>query len=688
MASTAPFAAITLLSALLLFLVEPLLARRILPWFGGAQSVWTVCLLFYQTALLVGYSYSHLGRRLGTRRQAWVHVGLLVASAALLPITVSERWKPTPGDSPALGLLGLLTFTIGIPYLVLASTAPLVQGWFARLRPGHSPYWLYALSNGGSLAALLAYPLLIEPLLPVTRQALWWSWGYGGFVLACGALSLAVARGAPRHSAPSDDEARAAVAKPARGQVLLWLALAACGSGLLLALTNHMTMDVAAVPFLWVLPLAIYLATYILAFAGLYRRGTWGALLVVALAAMAVLWDVGFALPLPVQIAAGAAVLFTACLVCHGELARSAPPAGQATTFYVMIAAGGALGGLTVALVAPAVLSDLWELPGFLLSSFALLIVVIRRERAQPAGSGPVAAAPRVSVGSLVLVLAALAAGFVVPSLNRSRGTLATERNFYGVLRVQNASAGILRNQRVLSVGRIFHGGQFIDPAHKNEPTAYYVPGSGPERAIHLHPRRVAAQPLRIGVIGLGVGTMAAWAEAGDTVRFYEINPQVDDFAKRYFTFLRDSRAAATTVALGDGRLTLEGELDSAFPPRFDVLAIDAFSGDAVPVHLLTREAGRLYVRALAPDGVMAFNVTNRHLDIERVARGLAADLGFASALIRKEPTREETGATPSAWLLVTRNRAMLAALGAGSPTTGTPILWTDDFSNLLRVLR
>lgn len=688
MQSTVPYAGVTLLSAFLLFLVEPLLARRILPWFGGAQSVWTVCLVFYQTALLAGYLYSHVGRRLGTRRQALLHVGVVGASALLLPLTVSERWKPGPGTSPAGWLLGLLTTSVGGPYLVLASTAPLVQGWFARLRPGRSPYWLYALSNAGSLVALLAYPAVIEPLLPVSGQSLWWSWGYAAFVVACVALSLAVARAARAARLDEAGGAAGETSRPQLAQVLLWLALAACGSGLLLALTNHMTMDVAAVPFLWVLPLAIYLVTYVLAFAGVYRRATWGALLVVALAAMGVLWDVGFALPLPVQLGASAAVLFTACMVCHGELARAAPPAGQVTAFYVMVAAGGALGGIAVALVAPRLLRDLWELPGFLLLSFGLLTIVLHREYGERVRRDPHAPPlQRVRTRVLAFVLIAAAFGFVVPSVNRSRGTLATRRNFYGVLRVQDAPEGILKNQRVLSVGRIFHGGQFIDPARRREATAYYVRGSGPEQAIDRHPKRVAGGPLRIGVIGLGVGTMAAWAQPGDTLRYYEINPAVDDFASRYFSFLKDSRAA-TTVVLGDGRLSLEGELASARPPRYDVFAIDAFSGDAVPVHLLTREAGLLYTRVLEPDGVIAFNVTNRHVQLERVVRGLAAELDFPAVVVRVTPA-PNSGATPSAWVLLTRNRAMLEALGPGSPASpGRPILWTDDFSNLLQVLR
>jgi hypothetical protein len=677
-----PFAGVTFLGAFLLFLVQPLLARQILPWFGGAQSVWTVCLLFYQTALLAGYSYAHLGRRLGGRGQAAAHAALLLASLALLPITASERWKPTPEASPTWWLLGLLATTVGGPYVLLSATAPLVQSWLARARPGRPPYALYALSNAASLLALLAYPVVVEPLLSVTRQSVWWSWGYAAFALTCSALAIRAARAAPARGG-SEEEA-ADVPAPGGADLALWVALSACGSGLLLALTNHMTMDVAAVPFLWVLPLAAYLGTFVLAFAGRYRRATWGAFLVLGLAAMALLWDAGFSLPLAVQIGVSTAVLFVACMVCHGELARSAPPPSRLTTFYVTVAGGGALGGALVAVVAPATLPNLWEVPAFLLLALALLIVVVQRERTHPP-AGPLRTARLAALGVLLFVATA---GFVLPTLRRTRGTVATRRGFYGVLRVQDAPAGILSEQRVLLVGRIFHGGQFLDSARSRAPTAYFVAGSGVERAIRGHPKRRARAPLRIGVVGLGVGTLAAWAEPGDSVRFYEINPDVEAVARRWFTFLEDT-PATVTVAVGDGRLSLERELASAgTAPRFDVLVVDAFTGDAVPVHLLTVEAARLYARALAEGGVLVFNVTNRHVDLEPVVRGLADAAGMHAVRMRSVPPTGD-GGIPSTWMLVARSREFLDAVAVDEfPVGPRRVLWTDDHSDLLGVLR
>ena len=681
----ARFGGITFLGACLLFLVQPLFARELLPWFGGAQSVWTTCLVCFQVLLLGGYLYSHLGRRVGIRRQAVLHGVLLLLSLASLPIAVSPNWKPTGAESPTWWLVGLLATTVGGPYLLLATTAPLLHDWFGRQRPDRSPYPPYAVSNVGSLLALLAYPTLVEPLFAVSRQATLWSAAYVGFVIACAWLSLGVARGGADASPTTRTEDDRWVSAPSRHEVGLWLALSACCSGLLVALTNHITLDVAVVPFLWVLPLSLYLLTFVFAFAGLYRRSLWGPLLVLALGAMAILWNWGFALPFAVQIVGSAVVLFTGCMVCHGELARSAPGAPYLTAFYLTMAAGGGLGGLLVALVAPTVFPDFWELPGFLLLAYALLFVVVHRDRA-PTRRGA-SRTLRWAVFASILIVAT--AGFVLPTLRRDRGTVATARNFYGVLRVQDAPAGMLDNQRVLRVGRIFHGGQFLDPARTLEATSYFTAGSGVEMAIRRHPRRLAGQTLKLGVIGLGVGTLAAWGERGDSVRFYEINPAVATFARSYFSFLDDSEAAVTVV-LGDGRLSLEREVaDPENHRRFDVLVVDAFSGDAVPVHLLMRESADLYQSALAPDGVLVFQVTNRHLDLARVVRGIAAAKNLEAVQISFDPT-EGSGGTPNSWILATRNEELLERVrpDATPPGSEPAVLWTDDHSNLFGILR
>ncbi len=676
------YAVLTFLSALLLFMVQPLMARAVLPWFGGAASVWTTSLLFYQTLLFVGYAYAHLGRRLGVRRQALLHLSLVGLSLLLLPVAPAEAWKPTGPDSPTFRLLGLLTASVGLPYLLLAGTTPLLHDWFGRQAPGRSPYRLYAVSNAGSLLALLAYPVGVEPLMAVRFQGLAWSWVYGGFALGLAWLVWR-ARGA---TAPDATPAAtgAPTAPPTLGDLFFWGALAACGTGLLMAITNMITMDIASVPLLWVVPLALYLTTFILAFAGVYRRSTWGALLVLGLGAAALLWAGGFALPVLVQIGLGCGVLVAGCMVCHGELARTAPDAAHLTVFYLCMAGGGALGGLAVAVLAPALLADFYEFPGFVLLAYLLLLVAMRRD------PGSVLRRPGALLAGLVLVLVGVvaAAGFVLPMQSTMEGTLAIERNFYGVLRVQDRPAGLLSEMRVMRHGRIFHGAQYLDAERAGRPTAYFTSGSGVARAIRSHPRRKSGQRLRVGVIGLGVGTLAAWSRPGDSFRFYEINPAAERLAREYFTFLDDAEAEVEVV-LGDGRIMLEHELaNPSGGPGYDVLVVDAFSGDAVPIHLLTLESLELYRRALAPDGVLVLQITNRHVDLERVVRGLAEATGLQALRLDQDPP-DHSGGIRNAWMwLAAEGTPAPDGADVTDPTRAASVLWTDDFSNLVGVLR
>jgi hypothetical protein len=466
--------------------------------------------------------------------------------------------------------------------------------------------------------------------------------------------------------------------------VVFWIALAACGSGLLLAVTNTITMDVASAPLLWVVPLALYVLTFVLAFAGMYRRGTWGAFLVLALAATGLLWAGGFALPMLAQVLLGCGVLVSGCMVCHGELARTAPDRDHLTGFYLAMAGGGALGGFSVAVLAPAFLTDFFEFPGFVLLSYALLLVAMRRDPASLLRGRGARIAGVVLVGLGVLA----ASGYAGSTARTGRGTLSATRNFYGVLRVQDRPQGLLSDMRVMRSGRIFHGAEYLDRAREGRPTAYFTAGSGVAQAIRTHPRRLAGQPLEIGVIGLGVGTLAVWAQAGDHVRFYEINPAAERLAHRYFTYLEDC-PARVEVVLGDGRIMLERDLEAPDGgPRYDVLVIDAFSGDAVPVHLLTLESLALYRRALAPDGVLVFQITNRHVDLERVVRGLAEAAGMQALRLDQAPA-DGSGGIRNSWMwLANRGATAPAGTHVAVPTMAPSVAWTDDFSNLIRVLR
>ena len=682
----AAYAGVLFLGAFLVFFIQPIAGKALLPWFGGAPAVWTTCLFFFQSLLLAGYACAHLIARLGRRRQPVAYLALLVVSLIQIPIAIGDRWRPQGGELPAPRILAILFLALAAPYVLLASTTPLMQQWVSRDSRIANPYRLYAISNAGSLLALLSYPFIWEPRLAMSAQTAVWSWTYGVFVVLAGALALTQLRGA---ELPSGDETARRPGPfgpgiPVRDR-LMWFMLAASGSGLLAATTSEMCLDVAAVPFLWVLPLALYLVTFILAFAGIYHRRLVGAWFTVSVAALLVVNGLVPSVSIEWQVATESLALFFGAWLCHGEVARRAPDPRQLTAFYLMIAAGGAAGTLG-ALASPLVFRDFWELPLFLSLTAMLFLWAIwlhlpaedRLER-------------RLTLSAIVLVPALIIGFFAWPRIGQLGETVATARNFYGVLRVADDRPPNFPLMRRLRHGRILHGMQFLEPALRSVPTTYYGVRSGIERAIRSHPNRVAGEPLRIGVIGLGTGTIAAWGAPGDRLTFYEINPQVIDFAKSYFTFLQDSEAAIDVVQ-GDARLSLEQKAARGGGDRFDVLAVDAFSGDAIPVHLLTREASALYWRVLRDDGVLAMHIQNRHLDLAPVVRGLAEAAGKTAILVRGLDN-PGTGSFSSNWILVSSNAALLAGLtGAGeqldAPGRRPPIVWTDSFSNLYQVLR
>jgi len=681
-----PLVAAAALGAFLLFLVQPMAARFILPWFGGAPTVWSACLLFFQIALLAGYGYAHVTRRLALATQARLHLALLVVAIVALPIVPTADWKPDGANAPALRILFLLTATLGVPYVVLAATAPLMQDWFARTRSSGVPYRLYAWSNAGSLAALLSYPLLLEPFLTLEAQARVWSVLFAAFCGVCAWASAQAIRAGRSVSHP-EESATATEGFPAgAGDVVMWVLLSACGSGLLLAATNQLCENLAVVPLLWVVPLALYLVTFILCFAGAYRRAAWVPLLFAGTAAAA--WSLRIVdHPLPLQVASIVVVLLAGCMVCHGELVRLQPHVSRLTSFYLAVAAGGSLGGLAVALAAPALLATLWEFAVFTLLSLVLLGIALYRDARSRMhrGGWPFAWA------GLSIALGAAAAAFAVRPPDDAGTEIARTRNFYGILIVAEDGPGAIepRMRRLLN-GRILHGAQFLDPERKRTAPSYYAEGSGVELAIRQHSRRLRAQPMRIGAVGLGTGTIAAWGETGDAMRFFEINPAAETYARQYFTFLSDSRAAVD-VAIGDARLSLERELrDGIAGRRYDVLAIDAFTGDAIPVHLLTREAFALYFAVMNPDGVLALHVSNRYLDLMPVVRGLARELGIEALDVEQEDDAWKA-VEASTWMLVTRDGAFIQRVRANvtpaEPDART-LIWTDTFSSVIRVLK
>ncbi|MDX2154209.1 MAG: fused MFS/spermidine synthase [Bryobacteraceae bacterium] len=658
--------------AFLLFQVQPVIARIILPWFGGSAAVWTTCMLFFQTVLVLGYLYAHqVTRRLSLRRQAVLHAVLLLAAVLTLPILPGEGWKPRGAENPIGNILALLAGTVGLPYLMLATTGPLLQAWYVRAREGAVPYRLFALSNLGSMLALLTYPPLIEPFLPTRLQAYVWSGAFVAFALLCAATAFTAVRTArPAATPPAEVEA---AERPTPGTRALWLLLPACASTLLLAVTNHLSQDVAAIPFLWILPLSLYLLTFILAFdaEGWYRRPVFLALLVPSLAGMAyLLWPNAKELDMKWLISIFSAAFFVACMFCHGELARLKPHPRRLTGYYLMISLGGAAGGLFVGLLAPVAFPSYFEFPLGLGLCGILGAWVLQRGRKYS-----------MELWSLVAVFLVFIGLVIRDSVS---GYRYAGRNFYGALRVRQTGEPPAEDAyRTLLHGSINHGEQWLDPQKRRQAQTYYCKDSGVGQALAL---RSNQGPRRLGVVGLGTGTLAAYGRPGDTVRYYEINPLVVDIARQWFTYLGDTQAKLDIV-LGDARQAMERE----GPQNYDVLAVDAFSGDSIPVHLLTREAIQLYFRHLKPDGILAVHVSNKFLDLIPVVGLSAGELKKAATAVDTEDSDDGNcfGAT---WVLVANEPGYLANLpfhnGTALATRAGLRTWTDDYSNLFRILK
>jgi len=689
------YAATIFLSAFLLFQVQPLAAKAILPWFGGSPSVWTTCMLFFQVLLLGGYCYAHvLASRFDARMQAIVHTLLLLAALAALPILPDVSWKPDGSANPVGRILLLLTVNLGLPYFLLSSTGPLVQRWFSLARPGRSPYRLYALSNIGSIVALLSFPFLFEPVLTTQVLGTIWSVGFGAFVLLCAAAVWTTVR-----TAPVDATARGAAQERERvpaTRLGAWLGLAALPSVMLLAVTNLLCQDIAVVPFLWIAPLTAYLLTFILCFDSdrWYRRGLFAPLLaVVAPLSLVVTYlverniHIGLT-SLGAQVAIHSTLLFLCGMVCHGELARSRPGTSRLTLFYVCVSAGGALGGVFVALVAPVIFDSYVEL---WLGAAACTVV---------AGVALAKAGASWVKWAAIPTMTAIVAGAVTLHIAlRDPEIISAERGFFGRLRVREQLVRGPKGTttaRGLSHGHTLHGLQIMDPGRRRTPTAYFTHRAGVGVAIGFVREVVARRrkgPVKIGIVGLGAGTLATYAARGDEFRFYEIQPEVIQAAEEHFTFLPDARKRGARVAtiLGDARIQLERELENG-GHAFDLLVVDAFSSDAIPKHLLTKECNAVYWKHLTPDGLLAIHITNRYLDLLPVVKGLAKDANRSWVRIEVAASKDRLRRA-SVWTVITNNSTFLNAQGvkrvASVPVKqAAALLWTDDFSSLWHVLK
>ena len=639
-------------SSLLLFSIQPVITKAILPAFGGSAGIWVTAMLFFQMVLLLGYLYAYWITRLSPKVQSLIHATLLVVSLAVLPVKPHLEWALSGGQSPVLSILSVLLASVGLPYFLLSSTSPLLQSWYAASYTAAFPWRLFALSNLASVIALLAYPVLIEPQSTGSQQLRWWSVGYAVLVAiaSIAAILHLSANRVPSPTQPSTEESN--------NRPVLWIALAACASALWLAVANHLSQEVAPVPFLWVLPLSIYLFSFILCFESdraWYRPALFRWLLPVAwigggysiAAVQGLQWEIsGFSL-----------ALFVWCMFCHGELARTKPRRRQDLTFfYLMLALGGALGGLFVAVAAPNLFSTYLELPIGIAASVLL---------AMPLIYGLTSKKRLIRMGVIAC------AAFILPTMFRDYGDVLHLRNFYGASRVTDDGSGDLAF-RSLYNGRTLHGVEFLSPQKSLLPTAYYGPESGAGQVLTV----AGTTPRHVGVVGLGVGTLAAYGRPGDSFRFYEINPAVIQIASRNFHFL-DGSPAKTEVITGDGRLALEKESSGTF----DVLVLDAFSDDSIPVHLMTKEAFGVYFRLLRNGGVLAIHLTNRYVDLDPVVDALAA-------AFQKRVTHIHSQANPAQHIL-DADWALISGHDDSQPANAQPRrLWTDDYSNLFQILK
>jgi hypothetical protein len=675
------FAATIFLSAFLLFQVQPIMGKYILPWYGGSPGVWTTCMLVFQVLLFGGYAYAHaLNRLLPLRWQIVLHCCLLLMATFTLPITPSMVWKPTGVGSPTWTIMMLLACKVGAPYFLLSSTGPLLQSWLGQTKIIDQPYRLYSLSNVGSMLALLSFPFIIEPAMSSSEQSIVWSIAFVGFAVACAGSGITLFRASIEPSYAQGAIAEERICDGGWTIVGTWFALSMLPSIMLLATTNQVCLDAGVIPFLWVIPLAIYLLSFILTFDSQlwYSRRPCIMLATILFLVLFLLKLVEYRTPLPLELLLYFGGLFFSCMVCHGELVGLRPHASKLTSFYMTMSAGGACGGVFVGLIAPVIFVGYfeWQL-GLCACVLVFLETYLQSSPVWRKRVPPIAKA----IGFVALPVLAVIWLSVFTSLSNNQ--IVAKRNFYGVISIadrQDPQTGTA--VRDLIHGRIVHGSQFQSAESRQKPTAYYTESSGVGQALRHHH---AEQNRHIGVVGLGAGTLATYGKSGDRFRFYEINDDVISLATKHFTFL-EATPSSVELLLGDARLTLERES----PQGFDVLVLDAFSGDAIPVHLLTREAMEIYLKHLKQGGILAIHISNLYFDLKSIVDGLARHSGLECTIVTDQGIASH-GARQSCWALMSQERRDLdlALRNTHSEVpVGRSILWTDDKSNLFEALR
>jgi hypothetical protein len=714
------FASTLFMSAALLFFLEPMFAKMVLPYLGGSPAVWNTCVVFFQATMLVGSVYAHvLNKSLRLEAQVAFHVCVLAAAALTLPVVIPPNWAPPVDHTPVPALLLLLLITVGPPFFVVSATAPLVQHWFS-LTDHHAaadPYVLYSASNLGSVTALLAYPLVVERLWRISVQGTLWEAGFGAFalgILLCGlaAIRFRTSSCPAAAAAPVED---LDLAPPNWRQKFRWLSLSLVPSSLMLAVTTFLSTDIAAVPLLWVLPLTLYLLSFVNAFSRkpLISIGAANTAVKVGMLPLTLALMIGAFRPTVPLMALHMLTFFACALALHGQLARERPAPRHLTMFYLWVSIGGVLGGAINTLVAPLVFTDITEYPLMLIAACALGLLIntpwrLRyQELAIPFSLGGVVALLMTwgaagSLGTYTFGLGVGVTGALYIACAKHPARLATavalmfgaasiwgpsqshvlfaERTFFGVLRVRTDDMG--KYHRLVH-GSTLHGEQALDPGYSAEPRTYYHRDGPIGQVIAAQSQHLSGGS--IGVVGLGVGSLAAYSQPGQTWTFHEIDPAVERIARsQYFRYLSDC-GARCRVTLGDARLSL-----AKASRQYDLLIVDAFSSDAIPVHLLTREALQLYLRSLKPDGTLAFHISNRNVDLKPVLGALASDSGL-TALVRLDLNEDPVaGHGKSEWLVMARNPSILQPLIA-DPRWQQPrsdrAVWTDDYSNIVTVL-
>lgn len=679
------------LAAFLLFQVQPIIGKYLLPWFGGSSSVWMVLMFFFQCLLLGGYTYSHLLVKFPKKVQLIVHFSLLLAGLMYMyffaqiwstPITPSASWKPIQNSMPMISLLHILITCIGLPFFILSSTSSLMQYWYGRMYPGKSPYYFYSFSNVASVFALVSYPFLLEPFLSVMKQASVWSFLFSIYAIGflCSLILFYLSK-----SCQDETETELEIPDISGKLYLVWIGYPLCASVLLLAITNHLTMNIANIPFLWIAPLTIYLLSFIITFSSkdLYNRRLLSVLYIaISIVLMAVLMFPAV-FHLFFQIFICLVHLFIACLLCHGEVYRLRPDPKDLTIFYFCISLGGALGGVIVNLIAPIVFDMYLELYIALFISIIISIKILRGKVKQ--NVLPLKKSRYILMVEVAIIVICMAYFFNAFS-TRTKSLLDVKRNFYGVIQItQKKIYGSMLN--IMINGHTVHGVQYVADNKKRIPTTYYSQDSGVGQLLSVYRKAYDDKPVRVGAIGLGVGTIASYASFGDYYCFYEINPQVVSKAKKYFSYLSDSKANVD-VRIGDGRLLMERELVRGDQQKYHIIVVDAFTGGAIPAHLLTTEAFSIYNDYIDPGrGVLAFHISNKYFNLTPLLANFAAQYSYNAKYFATKG--DGIYSKSSVWIVMSKDSFLVDEYFREQSQPGGAVrLWTDDYSNLFDILR